>query len=346
MEFLSLDYRDPLYGAVILILIIFIINFSNYWVRFFKRKEDDYSIEKHIKKFEESSSFVEYKEMIKSQNLPTESVILMALNYDKSGEYDKSIDIYSTLLKNINDNRQKRNILTLLAKTYYKAGFLYKSRDIFLLAIKIYPKNEEALTYLISIYESLREYDKAIELIDVLEAISGEDSEKRLYFQILTIFHRDDISGEQKVDRVVELGLDKKIVQRKLFEFITINKLNLSIDILKQFDFKNVIDLVWERDEQFCHDSLIKGDKLLSEIYTIKNNLALANSSDNFELNTLIKLQQVEDFSADLAFTYSCNKCKNIFPLYFYRCPVCKNIDSAIIETNLVRREYETGSFV
>jgi len=346
MEFLSLDYRDPLYGAIILILIIAIIHFSNYWVRFFKKKDDDQSIQKHIKNFEESSSFTTYKEMIKSKNLPTESVVLMALNYDKSGEYDKSIDIYSTLLKNILDSRQKRYILTLLAKTYYKAGFLYKSRDIFLSAISIYPKNEEALTYLLSIYESLREYDKAIEIIDVLEAISGEVREKRLYFQILTIFHRDDINDKEKVERVAKLGLDKKIVQRKLFEFVTLNKLTLSIEVLQQFNFSNVIDLIWERDKQFCNDELIKNDKLLSEIYTVKSNLGLAKSSDNFELNTLIKLQQVEDFSADLAFTYSCNKCKNIFPLYFYRCPVCKNIDSALIETNLVRREYETGSFV
>lgn len=346
MEFLSLDYRDPLYGAIILALIVLIINFSNYWAKFFKRREDNHSIEKHIKNFENSSSFVEYKEMIKAKNLPTESVVLMALNYDRSGEYDKSIDIYSTLLKNITDTTQKRDILTLLAKTYYKAGFLYKSRDIFLSALKIFPKNEEALTYLISIYESLREYDKAIEIIDVLEAIAGEASEKRLYFQILTILHSDQITNEEKIDKVVALGLDKKVVQRKLFEFVTINKLDLSHDRLKEFDFSNIIDLIWERDEKFCDDELVKKNKLLSEIYTVKSDLALAKSSDNFELNTLIKLQQVKDFSADLAFTYSCNKCKNIFPLYFYRCPVCKNIDSATIEKNLVRREYETGSFV
>ena len=63
-------------------------------------------------------------------------------------------------------------------------------------------------------------------------------------------------------------------------------------------------------------------------------------------MKSLLKLKQLGDNSADLSFTYSCNNCKNVFPFYFYRCPVCKNINSAVIDTTLTRREYETGSFV
>ena len=346
MDFLSLDYRDPLYGVIILFGIVVIIYVSNYWARFVKKRDDENDIEKYVKTFEKSSSFSEYKQMIQKQNLPTESIILMALSYDKSGEYEKSIEIYSTLLKTIFDEKEKRSILTLLGKTYYKAGFLYKSRDIFMTTLKIYPKNEEALTYLVSIYESLREYDKAIEILKVLENINGDMSEKKLYFNVLAILHDKKLTNQEKIERVTKLGLDKKIVQRKLFEFITVNNLPLDESVLKDFDFKNIIDLIWESDSELFSKEFIEKNTLLSEIYTAKGMLNLTDKSDNFELNTLIKLQSLGDSSADLTFTYSCQKCKNVFPLYFYRCPVCKNINSASVETTLARREYETGSFV
>ena len=346
MDFLSLDFRDPLYGVLILFGIVTIIYVSNYWARFVKKRDDDHDIEKFVKTFEKSSSFSEYKQMIQKQNLPTESVVLMALSYDKSGEYEKSIEIYSTLLKTIFDEKQKRSILTLLGKTYYKAGFLYKSRDIFMTTLKMYPKNEEALTYLVSIHESLREYDQAIEILKVLENINGDMSEKKLYFNILTILHDKELSNQEKIAKVTNLGVDKKIVQRKLFEFITVNNLPLDESVLKDFDFKNIIDLIWEGESELFSKELIKNNTLLSEVFTAKGKLKLTDKSDSFELNTLIKLQSVGDNSADLTFTYSCQKCKNVFPLYFYRCPVCKNINSASVETTLTRREYETGSFV
>ena len=346
MDFLSLDFRDPLYGVIILFGIVFIIYVTNYWARFFKKREKNQSIEKFIQTFENSSSFNEYKDMIQKQNLPAESVILMALSYDKSGEYEKAIDIYLSLLNAVFDEKQRKTILTLLGKTYYKAGFLYKSREIFKTSLKLYPKNEEALTYLVSIYETLREYDEAIKVLKVLENLNGDMSEKKLYFNVLSILNDKNLTIEQKIKKVQDLGLDKKIVQRKLFEFAMQHKISLDEEILKSFDFSNILDLIWESDEELFSYNFIKSHKLLSQIYTAKGKYNLTDKSDSFELNILIKLQSLKDNSADLAFTYSCKKCKNVFPLYFYRCPVCKNINSASIEKNLTRREYETGSFV
>jgi len=346
LDILSLDYRDPLYGIILLIVIVVMIKVSDYWAKYFKRKDDERDIQKFIKVYENSSGQDEYKSMILRKDLPLESIILMAMTYDKTGEYEKSIDIYSTLLKNVKDSKEKRNILTLLGKTYYKAGFLYKSRDIFLTALKIYPKNTEALTYLVSIYESLREYNEAIEVLNVLETINGDMSEKKLYFKVLSILNNNELSKEQKVDEVIKLGLDKKIVQRKLLEFATLNNIKLSPDILSKFDFESVIDILWDYDGDMFSEEFIKENKLLSQIYTIKGKGDFATSSDNFEIDTLLKLKRLGDESADISFTYTCKNCKNVFPLYFYRCPVCKNINSAVVDTSLTRREYEKGSFV
>ena len=346
MDFLSLDYHDPLYGIIILFAIIFIISFTNYWWGIFKRKEEDSSVRKFMKRFDQYEGFKEYKKLIQKKDLPIESAILMALTYEKSGEYEKAIDIYSALLKNIKEPQKRKDILTLMGKTYYKAGFLHKSRELLLASLKLFPRNEEALTYLIVIYEILREYDKAIDVLDTLEALGSHVEEKKIYFQTLSIIHHPSLKREKKIEKLRALGMEHKIVQRKLFEFLKSNDLPLSYDLLNGIDFRQIIDLVWETKAERFDPKLIDENTLLQEIFTAKGELERAEHSSIFELNILIKLHLLHDHSANISFEYICSNCKNVFPFYFYRCPKCQHINTAEIETLLTKRDYETGSFV
>ena len=122
LDLLSLDYRDPLYGVIILFALLFIISSVSYWWGIFKHKEDETNIKKFVKKFDQYDSFDDYKQLIVKKDLPTESAILMALTYEKSGEYEKAIEIYLSILKNMVGPQKRKDILTLLGKTYYKAG--------------------------------------------------------------------------------------------------------------------------------------------------------------------------------------------------------------------------------
>ncbi len=346
MDFLPFDYRDPLYGSILLVAIIFIISFTSYWWGILKSKEEETSVNKFMKKFNQYSGFNEYKEIIQRKDLPTESAILMALTFEKSGEYEKTIEIYSAILKSINEPKKRKDILTLLGKTYYKAGFLQKSREVLLASLKIFPRNEEALTYLIVIYENLREYNKAIDVLNTLEELGSEIKERKLYFETLCIIHNKSFKDEKKVRKLVSLGVDKKIVQRKLFEFLKLNKLPLDSDILKDFDFRNLIDLVWDtRMDKFSED-LIEKNSLLREIFSAKGESYDATSSNIFELNVLIKLHLLKDTSADMGFRYTCYECKSVFPLYFYRCPKCQNISSAKVDIILTGKSHEENSLI
>jgi lipopolysaccharide biosynthesis regulator YciM len=346
LDFLSFDYRDPLYGSILLVAIIFILSFTSYWWGIIKSKEEETSVNKFMKKFNQYSGFNEYKEIIQKKDLPTESAILMALTFEKSGEYEKTIEIYSAILKSVKEPQSRKDILTLLGKTYYKAGFLQKSREVLLGSLKLYPRNEDALTYLIVIYEQLREYEKAVDVLDTLEELGSEVKEKKLYFKMLSIIHNKSLKNEKKIKKITALGLDKKLVQRKLFEFLKQYKLPMDNDILENFDFYNVIDILWDMKADRFDNSLIAGNRLLSEIFSAKGEIYDANASDIFELNVLIKLHLVEDHSADLGFEYICKECKSNFPLYFYRCPKCQNISGAEVGLILTKRQYETGSFV
>jgi tetratricopeptide (TPR) repeat protein len=346
LDLLSLDYRDPIYGVIILFAIIFIVSSSSYWWGIFKSKEDETNIKKFVKKFDQYDSFSDYKELIQKKDLPIESAILMALTYEKSGEYEKAIEIYLSILKNVVGPQKRKDILTLLGKTYYKAGFLQKSREILLTSLRLYPKNEEALTYLSVIYETLREYDKAIEVLDTLEAFGSDVKQKKLYFKTLSIVHDKDLKPEKKLDRLKELGLDNRIIQRKIFEFVKSSSLEFDKEMLESFDFKNILDLLWVTEYEKFDPDFVDSHKLLSEVYTAKGDTYKAYESKNFELNLLIKLQKQRDSSADLSFSYICDNCKNVFPLYFYRCPKCQQIDTTDIETNLIKKAYEEGSFI
>ncbi len=346
MDLLSLDYRDPIYGVIILFALIFIISTASYWWGIFKHKEDETNIKKFVNKFDQYHSFDDYKMLIRKKDLPTESAILMALTYEKSGEYEKAIEIYLSILKNMVGPKKRKDVLTLLGKTYYKAGFLQKSREILLTSLRLYPKNEEALTYLSVIYETLREYDKALQVLDTLEEFGSDTGQKKLYFKTLSILHDKNLKAEKKISALKKLGLENKIIQRKLFEFLKSNNLPFDKAILQAYDFKNIMDLLWvTRVERFDLD-FVKEQPLLAEIFTAKGDILEANESDIFELNALIKLRLQEDESADMSFSYMCSNCKNVFPLYFYRCPKCQQIDTAEIETNLIKRGYETGSFI
>ncbi len=346
MDLLSLDYRDPIYGLIILFALIFIFSITSYWWGIFKTHGEDGSVKKFVKKFDQYDSFNDYKEMIQKKDLPTESAILMALTFEKSGEYEKAIDIYLAILKTISEPKMRQDILTLLGKTYYKAGFLQKSREILLTSLRLFPKNKEALTYLSMIYENLREYEKAIEVLDTLQEQGSHVGDKRIYFKTLSIIYDKSTSNDKKVENLIALGLDRKIVQRKIFEFLKSYNLKMDNALLKDFNFKNLIDLVWiTRIDRFEEEAL-KEHKILAEIFSAKGEIDEAQRSDIFELNVLIKLKAQNDNSADLSFSYICSKCKNVFPLYFYRCPKCQQIDTVEIETVLISKRYEQGSFI
>lgn len=346
MDLLSLDYRDPIYGVIILFALIFIISSVSYWWGIFKTKEDETSIKKFVKKFDQYDSFDDYKQLIQKKDLPVESAILMALTYEKSGEYEKAIEIYLSILKNMVGPKKRKDVLTLLGKTYYKAGFLQKSREILLTSLRLFPKNEEALTYLSVIYETLREYDKALEVLDTLEEFGCEVEQKKLYFRTLNIIYDKTMKADKKIEELKKLGLENKIVQRKLFEFLKSNNLSFDNGLLEAFDFKNIMDLLWVTKVEKFEEGFVKEHKLLAEIFTAKGDLLEAEESEIFELNVLIKLHHQEDASGDLSFSYICTNCKNTFPLYFYRCPKCQQIDTTEVETNLIKRAYETGSFI
>lgn len=139
MNLFFLEFRDPLFSIIIFFTLIFVITFFSYWWGRYKRKEDYVHLDRFLKQFRALPTKGEIKELVSRNELSQKSWMLLASSYSKSGNYDKSIEIYNEILKQL-DNKDKKEIMYLLGKTYFKAGFLERSKQIFLEILRKHPR--------------------------------------------------------------------------------------------------------------------------------------------------------------------------------------------------------------
>lgn len=330
-----------MFGIIILFSIVFIISFANYWWGVFKSKEEKDSIEKFVKKFEIISDEKEYKKLLQDSAIPVESLALLADAYGKGGDYEKSINIYLVALKRVKDRDKKQYILSVLGKTYFKAGFLSRSAEVFLESLRLHPRNEESLKYLTVVYEKLKEYKKAIEVLDALEELGAKVSKQRSYILSLQVNGDSKLSNVQKANKLKKLSEKEDFLQRKYFEFLQQNNIKIADEDFQKFEYKNLIDLLWNADQKWI-DLSQYDDDMLQQIAMAKGFIEFKKSENpSFELEVLGILQKDKVVKADLSFHYMCIECKNVFPIYFYRCPNCQSIATAKIQSSIIKANDE-----
>ncbi len=338
MDIFYIEYRDPLFSILILFSIIFIIAFANYFWGIFKTNEEKQSIERFIKKFEIAEQNDNYKELLNSFKLSNQSLTLLANSYAKSGDFETAIEIYLIALTQTKNRAQKQYVLASLGKAYFKAGFLQRSAEVFLQSLKYNPRDKVSLKFLTVCYESLKTYDLALQALDSLEELEVDVAEQRAYLKALLILHDDKLEKRRKPRKLKRLRQDFPYVDRMIIEQ-KIQDDNLEP---KDLDIKNaklIFDLVW-----YLEDFELKSveQPLFQSIAAIKGEDVFEENSRVFELEILYNLKQSNYNKADLSFEYICNKCKNSFPIFFYRCPSCHELCSANIEPIITSKNNET----
>lgn len=329
-----------MFGLIILFSAIFMISFVNYWWGAFKSKEEKHGIEQFIKKFEIVSDEDEYKKLLKDHAIPVESLALLAHAYTKSGDFEKAIGLYLIILERTKEKKKKEFILSELGKTYFKAGFLRRSADIFLESLRLHPRNAESLKFLSVTYEKLKEFDKAIEVLDSLEELGAKVTNQRSYLKALSIIYNYQLSDTQKVKEIKKLLEKAPFLQRKYFEFL--KRINKKIEIkeLDTFDLHALIDLLWYEDLNFI-DLRESKSVLVQEILSAKDLVAEVEVFEYFEFEVLAKLKKAGFTKASLNFEYICDECKHTFPIHFDRCPNCHSIASVKIQPIISKENHE-----
>ena len=230
----------------------------NYWWGVFKSKEEKSSIERFIKRFEISKDEDEYKMLLNDYTIPASSLTLLAHAYQKSGDFEKSIAIYLLALKRVCEKDEKEYLLYNLGKTYYKAGFMRRATEMFLEVLRLNPRNQKSLKYLTVVYEQLKEYDRALEVIDVLEELGTDVKDQKNYLKSLKIDTNNLLNDTQKLQMLKELSFEYELIQRVIFEFLLKNKLHVHYSDVDFIQPKLVMDLLWYLDDDKVELELVK----------------------------------------------------------------------------------------
>lgn len=339
MENFLLEYRDPLFGVIVFFALIFVITFITHSLSIFKEKNAREEYKKLLKRFEIGNlEEKDYVHLYKTYNLPFDSIILLASTFIHKGNYNKAISVYLSLLEIVTDRVKKEELLELLGTTYFKSGFMQRSRDIFLKILKFSPRNIKALKYLLIISEKLKEFQKANDIIECLDEIGVDTIKERTFINTLAIINDSVESVESKSEKIYEIFKENPEIQRLIALFFIRNNKEFFWKHVEEFDLKKLIDLLWYINFNDIDFEKVSQNQFLTELYNARGYLNNLEHSDDFALDILIALNKHEHkIPATIDFEFICNSCKHIHPMFDTRCPHCHSILSFEVKHNLVK---------
>jgi tetratricopeptide (TPR) repeat protein len=345
LDNIILEYRDPLFGIIFLVALIFIISFVTYSFSIYKEKvaREDYrklSVRFELGKLKED----DYVHLYKTYNLPFDSILLLASTFLHKGDYNKAISVYLTLLEHVNDRVKKEELLELLGTTYFKGGFLQRSKEIFLRILKFSPRNKNALTYLLLVYEKLKDYNKAKEITLCLEELDKDVNIDKIYLDSLIILNDSILSYERRTELLYEIFKDHKIIERIFASFLIQFNKTFFWEHIKEFDCSKYLDVMWYLNSNDIDYEKVVRNKFLVELYNAKGYLNTIDHSNDFDFDILILLNKHEHkIKASLDFEFICSSCKHSHPIFDTRCPHCHNILTLNVKHRLTKSFYTSN---
>ncbi len=324
MDSFFIDYRDPLLSVMVFFLIVFIVSLSTmFWNSIEKRKKES-SIKKFAKRFEHSGLDDEAFWALNIEKNCVDRVAFLASIYERSGEFERAIKIYLSILEHLKNPKEKSEIMERLGKSYFQAGFLHRSRDIFLEVLKNFPRNKETLKNLLLVYESLKEFKRALEIIEPLEELGVDVSTERRYFECKSVINDPFLTNSQRCEKLCTILEEDISLLRPVAIYLSQNCQSLFWSISSKLDFSKAIDILWQIPKEKIDKKTINRSEFFMQIYSAKGYIDDYKEHSNiFEIETLKAINRCGVKNGDLDFEFICNECKNIFPLSFDRCPNC-----------------------
>ncbi len=347
MNSFFIEFRDPLFGIIVFFILVFLITISSYWWAKFKNKEHTKSLDNFLNDFKKIPSSYDMQHLISKGEMSQKSWLLLATLYSKSGDYEKCIEIYSELIK-ISDKKNVVEVMYLLGRTYFKAGFLERSKKIFLTILKDNPRSPKVLHSLLLVYEYMKDYDSALEVLEPLDELRDDIELDAQYLKNLNIIHSSEMGVDQKIEKLMQSYRKNGNLTYMVYEYLFRVNPEFAWKNLDASKSEKLTDLFWNLNKKDLDFDIISKNGYLRELYSARGDISDANKSDVFEFDVLINLGQKAN--ATLSFEYMCENCKHVYPFAFNRCSNCHSIDTLGIELSLAKdfnREYceENNSF-
>ena len=334
MNTFFIEFRDPLFGIIVFFVLIFVITFFSYWWGRYRSETDSKHLDKFLQGFRTLPSKDELSVLISSGELSEKSWLLLARSYSENGEFEKSIEIYNELLNQPTLTSQ-RDTMFLLGKTYFKAGFLERSKQIFLEILRYNPRTPQALHYLLLVYEYLRDYEAALDVLEPLDELKNDIASDSIYLKSLALLSDMSISDEEKTDKLLMMYKKSHLLTYFIFEYLFRVNPKLAWENLDTSKSELLAEVFWRLDSKDLDFDIISKNSFLRELYSARGDIDLSKSSSVFEFDVLINLQSKSNVT--LNFEYLCDNCKQVFPFVFNRCSSCHVIDTARVEIGLTK---------
>lgn len=184
MDFFFVEYRDPMFGLLVLVALVLVVAVLHYAWCTLSSKSQKKGLEGFIKKFDIAD---EHKDLLRASSLSLENLHFLAGIFTKSGEFEKAIQIYLIALEKIKDKGEQEAIFYDLAEVYFRAGFLQRSVEVLLNALNLRPRNEKALKLLKIVYLRLKRYDEVLQSLDALFELGCEVSKEREFINVIAL---------------------------------------------------------------------------------------------------------------------------------------------------------------
>lgn len=311
--------RDPLTNILAFLAVIVFVAIIGYLLGRAKRSNKQKILEKFLNGFAiaDGQDFKEIGAFAAMSQSFIEPLCILAKGYAHSGEFEKAIALLQSVLNHMpKSNKTKEvEVLQSLADIYTEAGMLMRASETILSLLKIDSRNIDALNKLVILREKQGEYEKALDVLDVLEELGRVDNGSREYIKGLL-----DLKNEKK-PTVQSRYFDRIELQNAIFS-------NESIDGLKAVsDYKTSLDLLWYYNKPL--NSIV-----FENINSAKNGQDV-NDGAPFALKLLSKASNIK---ADLRFSYKCEICGHEDAMFFGRCPKCQNANSCFVDASVVQK--------
>lgn len=345
MESILPSYRDPLFSIMLIIALSLMISIVTYiWGAYSQQKEKS-TLRRFLEKFESAECALD------TSTMPFDTAMfnplaLLAKAFENSGEYHKAINIYLYLIKHTSNPIDKEELMERLGQTYLRAGFLERARAIFAEILHKRPRNKKVLYELGIVYEMMRKYDKALEVIEPLKLLGEETHalEKFLYFE--KIAFDKNILPKMKIESIVTLLEQEPSLYRSVISLLFKLDITKAWSVIDINSIHSILDILWFLPYSQLDMEMISQNNTLSAIYYAKGYLGERPEKCGIFTVDLLVAAKVNglDENGDLLFNYLCTKCKQSFPVPFTRCPNCLALNKMELEEDIVKKVAQTSS--
>jgi len=343
MEQILPAYDDPLFSVLLIIIIALIIALVTYGWGLYKQQKEEGNLLKFLEKFDASECALDTSEMPFENNM-LKPLTLLAKAFENTGEYHKAINIYLYLIKHINHESGEIELMERLGNTYLHAGFLERSRSIYMEILRRRPRNIQVLYELGIVYETMQRYDKAKETLEPMRMLGENTDALERYFDFAKLISSKTVEVEDKVIQIRKLLEKEPTLYRQIVTALLQLDTTSAWEIIDPDRMKELIDILWFLpNSQLDLDIIASNDKLHTMYYAKGYLQKPMIQSGIFSLDMLATARQGGFEEGDLLFSYLCKKCKQSFPVSFTRCPKCMAINSVQVEEKIAKSSPKTN---